>query len=134
MKRFVIHEIREPQKQDIDEDIEWMCRCLGILSNRDFDKTSTKLFESFLAASKKNRSLSSDDLADKVGISRATVIHHIHRFETAGVVIKSEEGYELRTNSLHDVINEIEMDIERMLQRMKKIADDIDEEMGLKGR
>jgi biotin operon repressor len=134
MRRFVIHEIREPKEKDIDDDIEWLCRCLGILSNRDFDKTSTKLFESFLEASKKNRALSSDDLADRIGISRATVIHHIKRFESAGVVIRSEEGYELRTHSVQEVLDEIEMDIERTLKRMKKIAEDIDREMGLKGR
>ena len=48
--------------------------------------------------------------------------------------MKHRTTYELRTNSLRDTLDEIEMDMERTIRRMKQIAQEIDDEMGLRER
>ena len=134
MKRFIVAEIKKPRDKGLDTDIEWMCECLGIVTPRDRDRTSTKILRVMLRAAKEDEGLSSDDIAGKVGVTRGTVVHHIKRYISSGVVVKHHTTYELRTNSLRDTLNEIELDMERTIRRMKQIAREIDDEMGLRER
>lgn len=134
MKRFIVVEIKKPKEHGLDTDIEWMCECLGILTPRDRDRTSTKILKVMLDAARDDESLSSDDIAGRVGITRGTAVHHIKRYIGSGIVIKHHSTYELRTHSLRDTLDEIELDMERTIRRMKQIAREIDEELGLKDR
>ena len=134
MRRFILAEIKKPREKGLGTDVDWMCECLGIVTPRDRDRTSTKILMVMLRAAKEDEGLSSDDIAGKVGITRGTVVHHIKRYIDSGVVVKHRTTYELRTNSLRDTLDEIEMDMERTIRRMKQIAQEIDDEMGLRER
>jgi hypothetical protein len=52
----------------------------------------------------------------------------------AGLVVKFGSEFELRMNSLHKTIEEIEKDITRTLSDIKRIAGDIDDTLGLEHR
>lgn len=132
MKRFVLAEIKKPKEEGVDSDILWMCECLGIITPRDRDRTSTKVLKVMLRAAKEEEHLSSDDIAERVGITRGTAVHHIKRYMRSGIIIKQHTTYELRTHCLRDTLDEIELDMERTIKRMKQLAEEIDEELGLK--
>jgi len=132
MKRFILAEIKKPREEGVDSDILWMCECLGIITPRDRDRTSTKVLKVMLRAAKEDEHLSSDDIAERVGITRGTAVHHIKRYMRSGIIIKQHTSYELRTHSMKDTLDEIELDMERTIKRMKQIAEEIDEELGLK--
>ena len=106
MRRFILAEIKKPRDKGLDTDVDWMCECLGIVTPRDRDRTSTKILMVMLRAAKEDEGLSSDDIAGKVGITRGTVVHHIKRYIDSGVVVKHCTTYELRTNSLRDALHE----------------------------
>ncbi|MFH1126844.1 MAG: hypothetical protein ABIG84_06730 [archaeon] len=132
MKRFVLVEVKKPRNSELESDIEWMCECLGIITPRDRERTSTKILTVMLRAAKDDVPLSSDDIANRVGITRGTAVHHIKRYMGSGIIVKHRSAYELRTHSLRETLDEIELDMERTIKRMKQIAEQIDEEMGLR--
>lgn len=131
MKRFILADIKKPKSNELDTDIAWMCECLGIVTPRDRDRTSTKILTVILRAARDDESLSSDEIANRVGITRGTAVHHIKKYMGSGIVVKHRSTYELRTHSLRETLDEIELDMERTIRRMKTIAEEIDEEMGL---
>jgi len=66
--------------------------------------------------------LSSDEIAEKSSLSRATVIHHIAKLRDSGIVIKKEKGYALKTRSFEELTNEIEKDITRTMDKLRLIS------------
>lgn len=126
-----IKTVRKPRKPDIEEDIDWICRSLGIFEPRDKKKTASKVFRIIIKATKKDEPVSSTEIADRVGVTRGAVINHLHKMMNSGLVVKRDRGYVLRAHNMFDTIGEIEEDIERMIRRMKRICDDIDKKVGL---
>ena len=80
------------------------------------------------------RRLPSDEIAQRVGISRGTVIHHIKRLIRAGIVIQNGNYYELREFSLERTIERIREDVCRFIEDIMEIGKSIDESFKLKSR
>ena len=76
--------------------------------------------------------MTSDEIALRSNISRATVIHHLNRLIESGLVIPHNTKYLLRSDNLEDLVDEIKKDMLRALEDIKSMAEDIDEELGLK--
>lgn len=131
MKVIIIKEIKQPREENVENEIEWLCESFGFANKRDRNKTAMRIFEIMLQAAHKDRALTSDDIAEKVKIARSTAIHHMDRYQQSGIVVKTGQGYELRMRNVEDTIEEMELDMLRMIQRMRRIAKGIDEEMGL---
>lgn len=134
MKLFVIKEIRRPREEDVEKQIEWLCDSFGFWNRRDRDRTATKVFEAFVGAAQRRMLLSSDDVAHKLKISRGTAVHHIKKYVRSGLVIKGDDGYELRMQSVEETLGEMEHDMLRTIRMIRRIAKEIDEEMGLAER
>lgn len=115
---------------NISEKIEWICEALGLTNNRDKDKTSVKIMELLLNSSKKNQAIRSEEISISLNIARSTALHHLEKYESSGIVIK-RNGFALKGNSMEEIIDEIELDIQRALKRIKKVARDIDKSLGL---
>ena len=75
--------------------------------------------------------MSSDELAYRLGLSRGTVVHHLHKLLDSGIVVPTERGYILRVNNLQNLIDEVEKDTIRAITDLKKMAKEIDEGLGL---
>jgi len=131
MHYFVIKEIKRPREDDVEKQIEWLCDSFGFWNRRDRERTATKVFEAFVDAAKRDRFLSSDDVAHRLKISRGTAVHHIKKYVRSGLVIKSDDGYELRMQSVGETLDEMERDMIHAMKMMRRIAKEIDEEMGL---
>ncbi len=124
MKQITIRSLRQPIEGNIDKDIEWFCDSLGLLGERDKDKTGLKIFKSILMA--KNKGISTTDLSEKVNLSRTAVVHHTKAMISSGLIIKEGGMFELRMRSLQKIVDEIELDVERVLKSIREIAEDID--------
>lgn len=129
VKQITIRSLRQPTEEDIDNDIEWFCESLGLLGERDRDKTGLKIFKSILKA--KNSGISAEDLSEKANISRTAVIHHTKTMINSGLIVKEGGIFELRMRSLQKVVDEIRLDMERVLKSIREIAEDIDREFML---
>jgi len=134
LAKYTIMDVRIPPKADYESDVEWICRCFGFLEPRDKDKSAAKIFKSLLEAMKEEKGLSSDDLAEKISLTRGTVVHHLNKLIESGLAIHREGRYELRGMSLQKTIQEIRRDIDRILDNIEQVAKNIDQTLNLSYR
>jgi len=130
-RQISIKKVRSPAPGSLDDDINYLCRSLGYFSQRDRQETAGKIFRVLVReACEPDDCLSSDEIAEKLNLSRGTIVHHLNSFISSGIVIKEHNRYRLRSASLQKSIEEIRYDIDRIMQQMIKIAMQIDEKLG----
>jgi len=134
MEELTIKNLKPPSKRDIKKDLEWFCDSFGIIGERDKEKTGFKIFKIILDSTKEGNPLKINDITQKTKLSRTTVIHHLRRMEEIGLIVEKRRDYKLRMECLHKVVDEIENDILRSFERIKKIAKDIDEDLEINFR
>ena len=130
-QRITIITIRKPAQKNINQELQWLGSSLGLFNLRDKDKSCFRIFIELVKTAKNNHPLSSDELAYRLGLSRGTVVHHLHKLLGSGIVVPTERGYILRVNNLQDLIDEVEKDTIRAITDLKKMAKEIDEGLGL---
>jgi predicted transcriptional regulator len=130
-QRITIINTRKPTELNIHQKLQWLANSLGLFNLRDKENSCFRLFIELLKASKKNESLSSDELALRLNLSRGTIVHHLKKLIEAGIVISDQNKYYLRVDNLKDLVTEIEKDITRTLDDLKKTAAEIDNQIGL---
>jgi predicted transcriptional regulator len=129
--KIVIRKIERPFSGSLEKEFEWLCRSLGFFEPIDRDKTASEIFLEVVKATEENRPLTSSQLAKRVGMSRGSVVNHLNNLQRSGLVVRQGRHYLARSRSMVRTIEEIEEDIDRIFQKMKKTAREIDEEFGL---
>ena len=124
-QRIIIVRNRPPKKQ-VNEELQWLGDSLGLFNLRDKDKSCFRIFLEIIKSAKQGKPLTSDELADKLNLSRGTVIHHINRMIESGIIIHQDNRYMLRVDNLTQLVQEIRKDIDRTIDDMSEIAEDID--------
>lgn len=130
-QRITIVNIRKPAEHNVNQELQWLGTSLGLFSLRDKDKSCFRLFIELLKSAKSHQTLTSDELATKLALSRGTIIHHINRLMESGLVVHEGNRYILRVENLKSLIEEIEKDIKRACDDLKEIAKEIDNRLGL---
>jgi predicted transcriptional regulator len=131
LKQFTIKKFKGPVENKLNDDIEWVCNSLGFVTPRDQDKTAFRILKALIQSAKQGGGLTSEELTTYVEPTIGSVIYHLKRLMSAGLVVKLDSSYELRMNSFLKTIEEIERDISSTLVDIKKIARDIDDKVGL---
>lgn len=124
-KRLTIVKVRSPD-DSLNSEVQWISESLGLFSQRDKDKSCFRLFVALLQA---KRSLTSDELAYKLNLSRATVIHHLNKLISAGLVIIDNNKYILREKNLELSLKRIKDDILSTLEEIESEAKLIDKKL-----
>lgn len=130
-RRVTIVKISKPENDDINKKLQWFGDSLGLFNLRDKDKSCFRIFIELLKAAKKGQPLSSDEIAIRLGITRGTVIHHINKLISSGIVISQSKGYLLRVDNLKELINEMRRDMNKTMDGLEDIAVQIDGALGL---
>lgn len=130
-RQIILVELPRPRERDINFELQWLGNSLGLFGERDKDKSCFRVFVTLVKETRIERPLSSDDIAEQLHLSRGTVVHHINRLMSRGIVRHEREGYVLRVENLHRLVGELHRDSERMFGQLKKISKDIDEWLGL---
>ncbi|MCX8147080.1 MAG: ArsR family transcriptional regulator [Candidatus Woesearchaeota archaeon] len=130
-QRITIIRYRKPAKKEINEELQFLGNSLGLFGERDKDKSCFRIFIELLKATRANMPLSSDEIAMKTGLSRGTVVHHLHRLIEAGLVVYESGKFMLRAGNLETVVEEVQKDINRTLDDLRQIAAEIDKRMGI---
>ena len=131
LQRITIMSIRKPVQKNINQELQWLGSSLGLFNLRDKDKSCFRVFIELIKNAKIGKPLSSDEIAYSLGLSRGTVVHHLNKLLDSGIVVEAERGYILRVSNLRDLINEVEKDLERTLDELRDMAEEIDESLGL---
>jgi len=134
LRQFTVKKLREPVDNQLDKDIEWICTSLGFVTSRDHDKTAFRILKALIVAAKEGKGLTSEELTEYVEPTIGSVIYHLKKLIKAGLVVKLGSSYELRMNNCQKTIEEVEKEIVSTLDDIKKIARDIDRDVGLSHR
>lgn len=130
-ERFTIIRSPKPVRKNINEKLQWFGISLGLFSLRDKDKSSFRIFIELFKAIKTKKGLTSDELAERLGLTRGTVIHHLKKLGESGLVISDKHAYMLRVDNLEQLIDEIEKDVARTCDDLKQVAKEIDNWLNL---
>jgi len=126
-----VKKVRSPAPGNIEDDIDYICKSFGYFTLRDKQGSAGRIFRLLVReACGDNDGLCSDDLAEKLELSRGAIIHHLNNFIKSGLIIKENNTYRLRSHSLQKSIEEIKIDIDRIFNEMIKISKEIDEKLG----
>ncbi len=130
-KRITFVKISKPDKKDINKNLQWFGNSLGLFGERDKDRSCFRIFIELVKASKSDDDLSSDEIAERLELSRGTVIHHVHKLMDSGIVIREKNKYSMRVENLTTLIEELHKDISKTCKRLRDAAQDIDNCLGL---
>ncbi|KYK25892.1 hypothetical protein AYK26_07590 [Euryarchaeota archaeon SM23-78] len=130
--RITIIRTSRPEKKDINQELQWFGGTLGLFNLRDKDKSCFRIFITLLKALKENQKLTSDEIAIRTRLSRGTVIHHLNKLMSSGIVVKEHNRYILRMDNLEEMVDYIKQDVDQAWSKLKEVAKDIDEKLGLK--
>ena len=130
-QRITIVKSRKPEKDNLNYELQWFGNSLGLFNLRDKDKSCFRIFITLLKSVKEKIPLSIDEVAERLNLSRGTVVFHLNKLMGSGIVIYEDNGYILRVENLKELIDEIERDIQKSCSNLKEIAEDIDERLGL---
>ncbi|MBR9690130.1 ArsR family transcriptional regulator [Candidatus Woesearchaeota archaeon] len=122
---------REPELSNVDQELQWIGTSLGLFNPRDKDRSCYRVFITLLRAMKTSESLSSDELAFRLDLTRGTVVHHLNTLLSAGIIIESGNRYHLREESLKKVIEEMKKDMDSTYDNLISVADEVDKKLGL---
>lgn len=132
--KYTFKVFRKFPEENIPEDIRWVCYALDIVHPRDKDETVIQIFIELLEAVQKERGVTTQEIATKMGITRGTVLHHMKRLAHRGLVVRKGSIYELREHSLSYSIDRIVEDVNRYVNDILHVSEAIDRFYGLQAR
>jgi len=130
MKKITVVRVRKSYGDNINEELRWLGNSLGLFGLRDRDSSCFRIFITLLKRTKQNKTVSSDEIAERLRLSRGTVVHHLTKLMDSGMVIRESKGYILRENNLKGIIGDMKRDMEVMFEELKEAAEEIDERLG----
>lgn len=130
-KITVIRFNQAPEEKNVDLELQWLGSSLGLFNLRDKDKSCYRLFVVLIKSTRKNKGLSSDELAEQLELSRGTIVFHLNKLLSAGIVVEKENRYFLREQTLLKLIKNLQQDTIETYKSLSKIADELDKKIGL---
>ncbi|MFH1590657.1 MAG: helix-turn-helix domain-containing protein [archaeon] len=124
--KITLIRVQRPRTDNINDKLRWLGLSLGLFGLRDKDRSCFRIFIELVKAAKQNRSVSSDNISDSLGLTRGTAIHHLNKLIEAGIATTHKNRYELRVGHLEDLVDEVRSDIERMTRDLKVVAREVD--------
>jgi len=128
-QRITIIRASKPRSNNINDELQWFGSSLGLFTLRDKDKSSFRIFIELFRNARKKEGLTSDELAERLGLTRGTVVHHLKKLIDSGIVVPDRKRYILRVDSLQALIDELERDMRQACEDLKEVARDIDEKL-----
>lgn len=130
-KRITIIRTRKPSEGDLNEKLQWFGGTLGLFGSRDKDKSCFRIFIVLLRNMKDEGAISSDDIADRTGLSRGTVVHHLNKLMKSGIVTSEKSGYQVKVDRLEELVDVLKSEVERSFKNLKDVAEELDNNLGL---
>jgi predicted transcriptional regulator len=129
-QKITIIKVRKTPSDNVNEELQWLGNSLGLFNLRDRDSSCFRVFITLVRKAKRDQSISSDDIARRLNLTRGTVVHHLAKLIQAGIVIREKEGYLLREHSLQNIIRDMHQDMETIFLELGEVAKEIDDKLG----
>jgi len=129
--KITIISTKKPRASDINEQLQWFGGTLGLFGTRDRDKSCFRVFIVLLKNLKEEGPISSDEIAERTGLTRGTVVHHLNKLMSSGIVTSEKGGYQLKVDKLEHLVDIIKDNVDRAFDNLKEIGKDLDNKLGL---
>ncbi|MFH1212252.1 MAG: winged helix-turn-helix domain-containing protein [Candidatus Woesearchaeota archaeon] len=130
--RITIVRSSTPKEGNVNFELQWFGESIGLFNKRDKDRSCFRIFITLLDSLKKSdKGMTSDEIAEQTDLSRGTVVHHLNKLMSSGIVTANRNRYVLKVDSLQELIGQIETEVEQTFDNLKRIAEDIDKRLGL---
>ena len=129
--KITIIRTRKPERDNINEELQYLGYSLGLFSERDKDKSCFRIFIILLKALKSDTKLTSDEIASLTNLTRGTVIHHLNRLMEANIVVNEKSHYVLAVDNLEELVELARGNINKTIDTLKGVAKAIDKKLGL---
>ena len=129
--RITIIRTGKPEKDNLNQELQFLGQSLGLFSERDKDKSCFRVFIVLVKSLKTGKMLSSDEIAFQTHLTRGTVIHHLNRLMESGIVISQKGHYVLSVDSIEELVETVKRNISKTFDGLKEIARNIDRRMEL---
>ncbi|WP_321428743.1 ArsR family transcriptional regulator [uncultured Methanolobus sp.] len=134
-QQIILVNLEKPREKRLEEDIRWFCNSFGLSSGRDTENVATQIVLDLLQQlAESQEKISSDIIAQSIEVNQSRVNHHIRNLINSGLIYREKRGLYLRGGSLKAAVQEMRKDSDRIFQELEEIAEEIDEQMGLKNR
>lgn len=133
-RQIILINLEKPVEKDLEKDIHWFCDSFGLSSGRDVEDISKKIVMDLLSNLARNEGVTSEMLARSLDINLSRVNHHLRNLIGSGLVYRRKKMLYLRGGSLKAAVREMRKDSERLFDELEKIAEEIDDEVGLMSR
>ncbi|MEM0149925.1 MAG: hypothetical protein QXW10_03460, partial [Candidatus Micrarchaeaceae archaeon] len=112
MGKIVIKSVERPREETPAALIKWFCDVFEL-----DNKIEAEMLRKFIKAASEDKGISSSEFKFKA-VARSTIIYHLNRFIDAGLVVRTGRKYVFRGPNMSSLVEEIEYDVNRELQRM----------------
>ncbi len=129
ISQITLKRIPKPAVKQLDMDIEWLFKTLGLQRGRDIEKTGLMIFKKLLEFITEQGSVSTEQLSKELNMLSGKINHHIRKLIEAGLVERRKKRIYLSGESLSVAIEEIIRDIELIISDLREIAKDIEEQL-----
>ena len=129
MGKIVIREVERPDSRKPDVMIRWFCAVFDLGGEDETNSIEAQILGDFIKAGYRGEGISSSEITLTPKMARSTVIYHLNRLLELGILVKRGRKYYLRATEMSKVMEEIEYDMEREMQRMIDTAKEFDKLM-----
>ncbi len=129
--RITIIRIKKPERDHINEELQFLGESLGLFSERDKDKSCFRIFIVLVKVLKTGQKVTSDEIAEKTSLTRGTVIHHLTRLMESGIVVNQKSHYMLAVDNMEELVELVKNNLAKTFDNLKSIARNIDKKLEL---
>ncbi|MGI0141266.1 MAG: hypothetical protein ACREBF_01275 [Candidatus Micrarchaeales archaeon] len=124
-EKIVVRQVQRPQKENVDTFVSWFLKSLDLSENEN--ALEPGMLKEIVSASFVGIGVTSKELNSKLDTPRTTVIYHLNRFISSGLVVRKGRKYFLRATDMESTIEEMQADMTREFGRMMQIAEKFDQ-------
>ena len=96
------------------------------------DELGAEILKEILRAESKGGIIRSISISKKMRVTRGGAVYHLNKLMASGLIVRRGRDYELRGQNLSDTVEEMEQDMRRFFRQIRRMADEIDSELGMK--
>jgi predicted transcriptional regulator len=127
--KITVRKVDSPIQDDFENNLVWICSSLGFFEEIDKEKNAARIWKEILLSSAQGQVLTSTSIAERIGMSRGSVINHLNNLTRAGLIQKGGRYYYARSASVKKIMEELEDEVSHIFSRLKNAGEKIDKEL-----
>ncbi len=121
-EKLIIKPLTRPSNETTNELVRWFCKVFDLE-----EKVEPEILEQIISKSISGEGITSKELNKKLNIPRTTIIYHLNRFISSGLIVRRGRKYYLRSMSMEETIAELQADVLREFNKLLEFAEKFDE-------